>query len=163
MTKSEEFLFEFENELESTKKLISCIPEDQWNWKPHAKSMMLGDLAKHIVELSLWTKSIMNDSSFDLQTQYKPLSLTSKKELLSLLDNYGKEVKALLKEKSDFDWSKTWELRSGDHVIMNVPKFSANRFVVNNHIYHHRGQLSVYLRLLDIPIPGMYGPSADQV
>ena len=93
MTKSEEFLFEFENELESTKKLLACIPEDQWNWKPHQKSMTLGNLAKHIVELSLWTKSIINDSSFDLQTQYKPLSITSKADLLALLDSYGKEVK----------------------------------------------------------------------
>ncbi len=162
MTKSEDFLLEYEHEIESTKKLISCIPMDKWDWKPHEKSMTLGNLAKHIVELSLWTKNVVQEPHLDFSGNYTPMRATTKEELLSFLEDAKREVRRVLLDQNDLDWTDNWQLKVGDTVLASMPRHSANRFIVNNHMYHHRGQLSVYLRLLDIPIPGMYGPSADQ-
>ncbi|MHC5202058.1 DinB family protein [Myroides sp. LJL119] len=163
MNTNENFLLEFDNEIQSTRKLLECVPTDKWGWKPHHKSMSLGELAKHVVELTLWTKNIAEDENFDLHKDYKALDINTTEDLLKVLDNYQQEIKELYSTKKNIQWDDTWELKAGEHSIMNLPKHLANRFIVNNHIYHHRGQLSVYLRLLDIPIPGMYGPSADQI
>lgn len=161
ITKS--FLLELAHEVNSTKKIISCVPNDHWNWKPHVKSMSLGDLAKHIVELTIWTENILTKDFLDFQVDYKPLEAVTTEDLLVLLDKYEKVVISALNVFDEEKWMSDWKLKSGDHIIVEMPKVAANRFIVNNHIYHHRGQLSVYLRLLDIAIPGMYGPSADDV
>lgn len=155
------FLLELQHELASTKKIIACVPTDKWDWKPHVKSMSLGNLSKHIVELTIWTEFITKQGVFNFHEDYKPLEATNTQDLLQLLDTYEKRVVAALEGMKEEQWMETWALKAGDHTIMEMPKVGANRFIVNNHIYHHRGQLSVYLRLLDIPIPGMYGPSAD--
>jgi uncharacterized damage-inducible protein DinB len=159
ITKS--FLLELGHEVNSTKKIIACVPNDQWGWKPHTKSMSLGDLSKHIVELTIWTENILTKDHLDFQTDYKALEASTKEELLTLLDKYEKAVISALNMFDEEKWMNDWKLKSGEHVIVEMPKVAANRFIVNNHIYHHRGQLSVYLRLLDVAIPGMYGPSAD--
>lgn len=162
MKTNQDFLVEFESEIESTKKLIECIPTDKWDWKPHTKSMSLGDLAKHIVGLTIWSKNISSGDQLDLMVDFPPLDVQDTQGLLSLLDKYKQQVIEVYSNNTDIAWDDLWELKAGDYSIMKLPKFLANRIVVNNHIYHHRGQLSVYLRLLDVAIPGMYGPSADQ-
>lgn len=160
---SRSFLLELEHEISSTKKIIACVPDDQWGWKPHAKSMCLGDLAKHIVGLTIWTELILTQEYLDFQTNFEPLEANNTNDLLGLLDTYEKAVVSALNAFDEELWMKDWQLKSGEHIIVDMPKVVANRFIVNNHIYHHRGQLSVYLRLLDIAIPGMYGPSADEM
>ncbi|WP_353139419.1 DinB family protein [Pseudopedobacter sp.] len=156
------YLAELEREIASTKKLIACIPNDKWDWKPHEKSASVGELAKHITELTGWTVNIAEKDKLDFRKDYIPLSVTTKEDLLNLLDIYAKECKEALEKFDDAKWGDKWSLTAGEHIIAELPKFAAKRFIVNNHIYHHRGQLSVYLRLLDVPIPGMYGPSADE-
>lgn len=161
MSINQSFLIELQHEVSSTRKIIACVPTDKWDWKPHVKSMSLGDLSKHIVELIIWTEIISQQESLNFHTDYKPLEAKTTEELLQLIDKYEQRVVKAVESMTDEQWMETWALKAGDHTIMEMPKVGANRFVVNNHIYHHRGQLSVYLRLLDIPIPGMYGPSAD--
>jgi len=161
MSINKSFLLELQHELGSTRKIIACVPTDKWGWKPHEKSMSLGDLSKHIVELIVWTEFITKQDALNFHTDYKPLEATSTDQLLQLIDAYEKRVVAAIESTTEEQWMQTWALKAGEHTIMEMPKVGANRFIVNNHIYHHRGQLSVYLRLLDIPIPGMYGPSAD--
>ncbi|MDM1407964.1 DinB family protein [Myroides sp. DF42-4-2] len=161
MSINKSFLLELQHELNSTRKIIACVPTDQWDWKPHAKSMSLGDLSKHIVELIVWTEWITKQKSLNFHTEYKPLEAKTTEELLALIDAFEKRVVVALEGMTEEQWMENWALKAGEHTIVEMPKVGANRFLVNNHIYHHRGQLSVYLRLLDIPIPGMYGPSAD--
>lgn len=161
MSINKSFLLELQHELNSTRKIIACVPTDQWDWKPHAKSMSLGDLSKHIVELIVWTEWITKQKSLNFHTEYKPLEAKTTEDLLALIDAFEKRVVVALEGMTEEQWMENWALKAGEHTIVEMPKVGANRFLVNNHIYHHRGQLSVYLRLLDIPIPGMYGPSAD--
>ncbi|MGG5578049.1 DinB family protein [Myroides sp. C15-4] len=161
MSINKSFLLELQHELTSTRKIIACVPTDQWSWKPHVKSMSLGDLSKHIVELIVWTEWITKQDSLNFHTEYKPLEAKTTEELLQLIDVFEKRVIQAIETTTEEQWMESWALKAGDHTIVEMPKVGANRFLVNNHIYHHRGQLSVYLRLLDIPIPGMYGPSAD--
>ena len=97
----------------------------------------------------------------NFHTDYKPSEATSTADLLQLIDSYEKRVVEAFESMPEEHWMEHWELKAGEHTIVAMPKVGANRFIVNNHIYHHRGQLSVYLRLLDVAIPGMYGPSAD--
>lgn len=159
---NQSFLIELEKEIASTKKLIACVPNDKWDWKPHEKSMSVGDLAKHITELVLWTANITEKDNLNFHTNYAPLDAKSTDELLKLIDEFYAESKKSIEGFDENKWMQDWSLKAGDHEIAKMPKVAANRFIVNNHIYHHRGQLSVYLRLLDVPIPGMYGPSADE-
>ncbi|WP_413513115.1 DinB family protein [Myroides odoratus] len=163
MSINKSFLMELKHELGSTRKIIACVPTDQWDWKPHVKSMSLGDLSKHIVELIVWTEFITKQSSLNFHIDYKPEEAKNTEELLQLIDAYEVRVSEAIEGMKEEQWMEIWALKAGEHTIMQMPKVGANRFVVNNHIYHHRGQLSVYLRLLDIPIPGMYGPSADDL
>lgn len=163
MSIKKSFLMELQHELTSTKKIIACVPADKWDWKPHEKSMTLGKLAKHIVELTFWTESMAKQPVFDLHVDYVSVDAKSAEDLLKAIDAHEAAVMAAIDSMTDEQWMDTWTLKAGEHTIMQMPKVGANRFVVNNHIYHHRGQLSVYLRLLDIPVPGMYGPSADDL
>lgn len=163
MSINKSFLIELQHELASTRKIMTCIPTDKWDWKPHTKSMSLGSLAKHIVELTLWTIAITKKDIFDLHTDYIVLEATSGADLLNVLDEYEEGIANAIDAMTNEGWMQPWALKAGDYTIVEMPKVGANRFIVNNHIYHHRGQLSVYLRLLDIPVPGMYGPSADDV
>ncbi|MTG97581.1 MULTISPECIES: DinB family protein [Myroides] len=163
MSISKSFLLELQHEVASSKKIISCVPTEKWDWKPHTKSMSLGELSKHIVELTIWTEYVLLLESLDFQSNYEPFKAASTDELISYLDKYEKAVISAINMFDEEKWMDEWQLKSGEHVIVAMPKVAANRFIVNNHIYHHRGQLSVYLRLLDIAIPGMYGPSADDM
>ncbi len=133
-------------------------------WKPHEKSMKLGRLASHVAELPGWIAMTMTTDELDLsKMDYKPVIASSTEELTGILDtNVDKAVGALEKATME-DFQKPWTLRNGDNVFFTMPRMGVIRSMAYSHHYHHRGQLSVYLRLLDIAVPGMYGPSADEM
>ncbi|HUM96681.1 MAG TPA: DinB family protein [Chitinophagaceae bacterium] len=153
---------ELTHEGNSTKKLLSRVPMDKADWKPHEKSMSLGDLAKHVADIPHWINSILNKDDFDFQKHYKGFQVSSFEELMKLYQEKIDEALVQLANANDEEMMKPWIMRSGDHVIFEAPKVVAIRSVAMNHLIHHRGQLTVYLRLLNIAIPGMYGPSADE-
>lgn len=163
MSIKEGFLVEIERESANTKRLLESIGEADLNYKPHEKSMTLGQLAGHIVELHNWFRLVLESNEFDLQTSYSPLIPSSTVQLMEILENGLIENKKSIETMDDSNWSEIWKMKAGDYVIAEVPKIGAVRFIVQNHLIHHRGQLTVYLRLLNIPIPGLYGPSADDL
>lgn len=153
---------EFQQETANTRKMLERVPAEHFGWQPHEKSMTLGRLAVHVAELSGWITMTINQDELDFaKWDYKPLQPTTTDDILKLHDKNVEEALIALNNVSEEDLMKMWTLRRGDHVILELPKAGILRGMCNNHLYHHRGQLSVYLRLLDVPIPGLYGPSAD--
>ena len=153
---------ELKHESANTRKILERVPTDKLNWLPHERSMKLGRLAKHIAFLPAWCGIILNAAEFDFATGNLDRSAPESTEaILQLFDERLTEAVNVLQSATDEDLNSMWTLRGGAHVILQLPKKVALRSIAYNHIYHHRGQLSVYLRLLNIPVPGMYGPSAD--
>jgi uncharacterized damage-inducible protein DinB len=158
------FIAELKHESALTKKMLEKVPMDKKEWKPHEKSMSLGRLATHVAECSKWASDIRNIDDFDFMKDYSFSFAVapSQEELMKLfqinLDNAINDLSAM----SDEEFGKTWTVRRGEQVMFSTPKKVAVRGWAFSHMIHHRGQLSVYLRLLDIPVPGMYGPSADE-
>lgn len=165
MSLAQAFLGELEHEASNTRKMFEALPDDQFGWKPHDKSYSLGRLASHVAEAYEWVADTVNTDGFNFaEIEYKPPVVNSKAELLQLFDaNLKKATDALKGVSSEEIWGRIWSMRQGDHVIFEMPKVITLRGMVFNHIYHHRGQLAVYLRLLNKPVPGMYGPSADEM
>ncbi len=164
MSINQGLIAELKMEAASTKKILACVPVDKNDWKPHEKSMKLGRLATHVAELPGWIAMTMATDELDLSTMdYKPVMATSTEDLIAKLDDNVNKALAALENAKDEDFGKMWTLRNGAHVIFTMPKIAVLRSMAFSHHYHHRGQMSVYLRLLDIPIPGMYGPSADEM
>ena len=149
------------HETENTLRILRALPEDKWDYKPHPKSMSLGELANHVLELHGWVSSVFTKDTFDFHSDYIPSKFTKVDEMISKLEEMKKDNLTVLSELTDENYLRNRSLKAGDHVIMEAPKAAAYRFVVTNHLVHHRGQLTVYLRLLDVPVPGIYGPSAD--
>lgn len=158
------FISELKNEAALTKKLLERVPIEKKDWKPHDKSMSLGRLATHIAEIPRWIPEMMTNDVFDfLASPFGPPHVaSSQEELLSIFQEKQDKSIAALEKSTDEDFEKNWTLRRGDYVAFSMPKKAAMRSWAFSHIYHHRGQLTVYLRLLDIPVPGLYGPSADE-
>jgi len=157
------FLAELDNEAKITRTVLERVPADKFDWKPHEKSMTFGRLATHIAEMFGWTRATLKSDVMDFATtDYKPLEPTSNDELLAFFDAQIADARGVLAETSDETFMTDWTLRDGDQVYVTMPKVAVMRSFVMNHIIHHRGQLSVYLRLNDIPVPSMYGPSADE-
>lgn len=162
MSIKEGILVELERETNSTKTIIGRLRDEHLDFKPHPKSTSLGALAGHIVELHNWISGALTKNDFNLQTDYKPFRPTKVSELSEALEQGFKENERVVNEISEEDWFSKWTFRAGNQVLGEMPKLGALRFLINNHLIHHRGQLTVYLRLLDIPVPGLYGPSADE-
>ena len=160
---NEAFIAELKRESASTKRMLERVPEGKFDWKPHEKSMTLGRLASHVAELPGFLNSILTIDEFDFtKGHYKPSLAKTREELINLFQEKLDEVIHTLENTGDEKMNANFTLRSGDHVIASVPRMIAVRSMALNHIIHHRGQIAVYLRLLDIPVPGMYGPSADE-
>jgi uncharacterized damage-inducible protein DinB len=154
---------ELKNEGTKTRKLLERVPADKFDWVPHEKSMKLGRLAKHVAELNLWVERVLSSDEFDFAAaNFSSPMPESTEAILKTFDERTAEAIAALENATDDDLNKIWTVRRGEQVMFQMPKKIALRSFAFNHIYHHRGQLSVYLRLLDVPIPGMYGPSADE-
>lgn len=154
-------LIELEREHENTLRILKNLRAEDFGWKPHEKSMTLGQLSNHIVELHNWIHFVLTKDVFDFNTDYVPSILTTADQLIEVLNTDFEKNKQLITTMDENVVFKKWTLQAGDHVIAEMPKTAALRFIVTNHLIHHRGQLTVYMRLLDIPVPGIYGPSAD--
>ena len=162
MSLSTSFIGELQSEAITTRKLLANVPSDKKDWVPHAKSMKLGRLATHVAELPLWIISSVKNNELDFSKGYLPhATFNSSEELVGQFDKNVEDAIASLKDVSDETLNEMWTLRNGEHVYFTMPKKVVIRSMAINHFIHHRGQLGVYLRLLDVPIPGMYGPSAD--
>jgi len=160
---SEAYLNELDRELAVTRTLLERLPEDRLDFAPHPKSMTLVKLASHLVNLvNLNIQILQNDYRDVLSRPPMPPTPTSIAEILSRFDVNSENLRKVLKETDDEKFERAYQMQAGEKVLMDRPKGAALRIMGFNHAVHHRGQLSVYLRLLDVPVPGMYGPSADE-
>jgi uncharacterized damage-inducible protein DinB len=153
---------EYDHEVTTTRKLLERVPDGKFDWKPHAKSMSLGQLAGHLATMLSWGQSAMNQSEFDLSGDFTPPALNTQKDLLAAFDRESAATRQALVGKNDAELMAPWSLKRGGKALFTMPKAAVMRSFVMNHMIHHRGQLSVYLRLHDVPLPSIYGPSADE-
>ncbi|MDE3195402.1 MAG: DinB family protein [Acidobacteriota bacterium] len=161
MSISSLLLPEFEQEMASTRKLLACVPDGQYSWKPHEKSMTLGRLASHVAELPGWAVVTLKQTKLEIAPGAQAFSAQSTAELLDSFDRNVTDARAAIEAAKDEDYDVPWSLVFGGHVAFTMPRYSVMRSVVMNHMIHHRAQLGTYLRTLEIAIPGMYGPSED--
>lgn len=162
MTMINVFLKELEEESKTTKKMLSIVPNDRYDWKPHTKSMNIRSLATHIAELPTWVTYALTSDGLDFATTpYNPVVINNTKELLEHFEKSLIDGKTHLVAKNESKLNETWTLRNGEAIYSTDSKAETIRHALSQ-IIHHRAQLGVYLRLLDIPIPGSYGPSADE-
>ncbi len=163
MGMNEAFIAELKQEAAATRKVLERVPMDKADWKPHAKSMKLGSLANHVAELLSWTMVTMDQDELDFATfEYKPEIPKTTEELIKKFDDMVEKSVECLQRCEDAKFMENWTMRNGDKIFMTMPKAAVLRSFTFNHEYHHRAQLGVYLRLLDIPVPGVYGPTADE-
>lgn len=163
MTTSEALIADLEREIPLTRKILEAVPEEHFAWKPHDKSMSLAQLAGHLAETPMWVDSMI-EAEMDFAAadqEYKPFLPSTRTELLEAFEQNAQACLKTLRGRDDAFMEETWILRSGDQIMMEKPRKVVIRDIVVHHSIHHRAQLTVYLRLLDIPVPGTYGPSAD--
>ncbi len=152
--------FEFGN----THKMLERVPEEFFSWKPHEKSMTVLRLATHIATLPEWLTMTVNTTELDFsKNPYAPPKFETAEQIVAAFDKNAKEATEAMKGASDENLLEPWTLRNGEHVIFTMPRIGVIRGMVISHMIHHRAQLGVFLRLLNVPIPGMYGPSADEM
>lgn len=156
---------EYDHEMATTRRLLDRVPVGQFAWKPHERSMTLGELATHLSNLPFWGSAILREDSFDLadpvantRAQVPP----TREALLNQFDEKVAAARQLIAAAGDPEMLARWTLKRGGEEIFSMPRVAALRSFVMNHSIHHRGQLSVYLRLQNVPLPAMYGPTADE-
>jgi uncharacterized damage-inducible protein DinB len=152
---------EFDREMTTTRKLLERVPEDRFAWKPHPKSMSLAELATHLANLPAWGAVTLNQAEIDMGGHTSTV-VTSRAELLGQFDTNVAATRSALTGKTDPEMMASWSLKHNGQTLFTMPKTAVWRSYVLNHLVHHRGQLSVYLRLNDVPVPAMYGPTADE-
>jgi len=162
MPYSQMLLPEFDEEMKNTRKMLERVPDGKFDYQPHPKSMTLGRLATHVAELPGWAVMTLDREVLEMDSSYKPHIATSTAELLQIFDKNAAEARARIASATDADWGKTWTLRFNGHDVFSMPRAGCVRGMVMNHLIHHRAQLGVFLRLNDVAIPGMYGPSGDE-
>lgn len=166
MTIGQSLLPEFEQEMQNTRKVLERCPDEKWNWKPHEKSGTLGWLAGHVANMVSWLPYTMQTEELDYAPvggpSYEPPKITNRKEALAEFDKNVADARTALQTVSDAEMMKTWRLLAGGQEIFAMPRIAAIRGMVLNHHIHHRAQLTVYFRLLNVAVPGLYGPSADE-
>lgn len=153
---------EFQQEAAATRKLLERVPDNKLDWRPHEKSMPLGRLATHIAELPSWGKMTIEQDLLDMGEGFTPVILGSTAEILDSFDKNAAAFQDLLAQTADEEFMKTWTMKYRGQEVFSAPKIGVVRSIVMNHIVHHRGQLTVFLRLNDVPLPMTYGPSADE-
>lgn len=166
MAIKEALLPEWDQEMSSMRKVLERVPDDKFGYQPHAKSMSLGRLASHLAELPQWGVSILGADEFDIAPpgapEYKATTLTSRAELLAAFDQNAKAAREKLSSMDDATYMSQWTFKKGGQTMFVLPKVAVVRSFLMNHMIHHRGQASVYLRMIDVPVPSIYGPSADE-
>lgn len=160
MSLSAAFAEELQSESATTRKMLERVPEDAFDWKPHEKSSSMGRLAGHVAELVSMFVPMVTKDAMDFG-DFKPFKPSSVSELVEKFDENVAGAVELLKNQSDDELPKLWRIKSGEKVFLEMPRAAFIRWVLS-HIVHHRGQLSVYLRLRDVPLPPVYGPTADE-
>ena len=163
MAYKDALIAKLKSESAQTKKMLEKVPLDKASWKPHNKSMSVGRLATHVAEIPHWISRIVTIDDFDFLVHgFSSHVAASTEELITIFNDKLNKAIADLELMDDESFDKIWTVRSGEQVFYKLKKKVGVRSWGLNHLIHHRGQLSVYLRLLDIPVPGMYGPSADE-
>ena len=166
MTLSEMLLPEFDHEMASTRKVLERVPTDKFGWRPDEKSGTMGWLASHVSTLPWFATSTITTESFDFapngEPTYKPEIAESNEKLLARFDEIVAEARAAIASANDEHLLQNWSLLMTGHVLFTMPRIACIRSMMMNHLIHHRGQLTMYMRLNKIPLPGLYGPSADE-
>ena len=163
LTMAEALIAEYRQESRATRAMLERVPEASFDWKPHERSMAMGRLAAHVAETPGWAEQILGADELDFAAmEYTPPEPSTTAELLELHDRSSETFTTALDGAADATLLAKWVLRSGDHVISKGPRIAMLRGFVLSHLIHHRGQLSVYLRLRDVPVPATYGPTADE-
>ena len=160
MSIADTLLPEFDQEMATTRRVLERVPSDKGKWKPHQKSFPLAHLAQLVSGMPGWITNMLRETALDLAS-YPGYSYETTETLLAAFDKHVKEARAALAASKDADYQVPWSLKHGDRVLMTMPRGTVVRQTIN-HLVHHRGQLTVYLRLLDVPVPSIYGPSADE-
>jgi uncharacterized damage-inducible protein DinB len=162
---SESLLPEFDHEMANTRKTLERVPDGKFDWKPHEKSSKMGNLAGHLANLPSWGALAISSDSFDMAPGGKPVKtpeVSSTKDVIAKFDENVAATRAAIAGAKDEEFFRPWALLSNGKTILSMPKVAVLRSFVISHIIHHRAQLGVYLRLNDIPVPSIYGPSADE-
>ena len=159
---SDMLLPEFDHEMATTRKLLERVPDGHFDWKPHGKSFSLGQLAQHVATLPWWGQVTLQQTEFDVAANPQLAPVATRAALLDLFDRHSAATRQALNGKTDAELMAPWAFKNGAITVFSMPKVTVWRSFVMNHLVHHRGQLSVYLRLQDVPVPAMYGPSADE-
>jgi uncharacterized damage-inducible protein DinB len=166
MSISEALLPEFDQEMANTRKTLERVPDDKLTWKPHPKSSAMGALAQHIATMVGWATDTIEKDSFDVAPPgappYQPPPVHSRAEVLAVFDEGVSKARTAIAGASDERLLGPWSLLNGGKTVMTMPRIAVIRSFVLNHTIHHRAQLGVYLRLNDLPVPSIYGPSADE-
>ena len=163
MTIAEILLLDYDAEIANTRRTLERIPENDPQWKPHEKSMPIGRLAMHVARLPQFCTTVLTTPEMNMDNvKFPPLVFESTAHLLTELDSGAAEARSHLAASSDEDLMTNWKLSFKGHTVVDEPRMKAYRTMFLNHLIHHRAQLGVYLRMLDIPVPGLYGPSADE-
>ena len=157
---------EFDHEMAVTRRVLERVPESGWAWKPHEKSFDLGGLAAHVARIPRWGRTILDGDSYDLDHEdtaatgaAPPATLQG---VLETFDRHVGDLRKQLINRTDGELMAPWALKRGSHLVMSMPRLTALRSFVLHHLIHHRGQLTVYLRLQDVPLPPLYGSTADE-
>ena len=156
-------LGDLETEFATTRRVLERLPDEHFDWKPHTKSMSLGGLATHIATIPFYGTAVLRGQDFDVAAPLPPNPLAATRdEVLRRFDETAASLRALLAEADDLSLREPWSLRAGERVVFTQPRVGVLRGLVVSHMVHHRAQLGVYLRLLDVLVPSIYGPSADE-
>jgi uncharacterized damage-inducible protein DinB len=166
MTISQMLLPEFDQEMASTRKVLERIPADKFGWKAHEKSNTIGWVAAHVADIPKWPAFVLTQDSLDIAPPGgQPYQTPPADSVASILQHFDQNVaagRAAIEAASDEEYPKPWSLLSGGQTILTMPRLAMVRTFVLNHLIHHRAHLCVYLRLNDVPVPGLYGPSGDE-
>ena len=163
MSISQSLLGEFDMEMANTRRTLARLPEDKLDWTPDPKSMTMGRLAAHVAEMPGWAALALSTDEVDFAAKaYTPPVVKSVADVLAIADENSTSARAAIAAAKDADFMKPWTLRAGDQIFFTMPKIAVIRGMVMNHTIHHRGQLTVYYRMNGVPVPALYGPSADE-
>lgn len=166
MSISKTILPEFDHEMASTRKTLERVPDDKFDWKPHEKSMTLRALSSHVANIAGWTASTFDGDELDVQPEgaepYSEPEAKSTKDLMEMFEKNVAAARAALEAATDENWQGKWSLKMAGKTFFTLPRTAVMRGFILSHLIHHRAQLGVYLRLLDVPVPAIYGPSADE-
>lgn len=155
---------EFDHEMAATRRVLERAPESHFGWRPHDKSWTIGGLATHLAHIPRWGVSILKRDGYDVvrDATHSPTEMTTAAEILAAFDQHVDDARSSLTTATDGELMLPWSFRRDGVVLMSVPRIQAFKRFALNHVVHHRGQLTVYLRLQDVPLPPLYGPTADE-